>query len=158
MLTDAEIRELFSRDSMTAKTMQLCLLTGQRNGEYLIQNKQISGHWWTIAASDYKTGVVHRVYLSGAARRLILLLEPPKKVETLSQKCRAWGVTWNPHDLRRTMATRLGDLDFSDEHIQRLLGHAVGKISSTYNRRKYDEQKRRLAISWAWELRRILKS
>lgn len=54
------------------------------------------------------------------------------------------------HDLRRTMATRLGDRDHRSEVIARLLNHKPRDITgTTYNHSRYVEQARRAFQDWA---------
>jgi integrase len=62
------------------------------------------------------------------------------------------------HDLRRTAATRLGDLGTSDELVERILGHAPTGVSRKhYNHAKHIEPMRQALDNWAEELQRLLK-
>jgi integrase len=63
--------------------------------------------------------------------------------------------TWK--DLRRTFATRLGDLGIDDGVIGRLLNHAkTGITQKHYNHAKYLLEKQVALAAWDRELTRIL--
>ena len=90
--------------------------------------------------------------LSKAARRL---LEPVKlKNETKPQVLTIDKFT--PHDLRRTGATHLAELGFSDEIIGAVLNHTREGVTSIYNRYRYDKEKRQALEAWARKLDAIL--
>lgn len=56
---------------------------------------------------------------------------------------------WVPHDLRRTMATRLAeDLDADYRYINAMLGHVIPGILGIYVRAKFDARKRTLGLAW----------
>ncbi len=63
---------------------------------------------------------------------------------------------WRLHDLRRTVATRMGDLDFTDEVIGLVLNHARKGVTAGYNKSKYRRPKQRALESWARKLEGIL--
>ena len=90
--------------------------------------------------------------LSKAARRL---LEPVKlKNETKPQVLTIEKFT--PHDLRRTGATHLAELGYSDEIIGAVLNHTRPGVTSIYNRYRYDKEKRQALEAWARKLDTIL--
>ena len=61
------------------------------------------------------------------------------------------------HDLRRTVASRLAGLGFSEAVIGRILNHARSGVTATvYNQYDYLDEKRRALDAWADELERIL--
>jgi len=47
---------------------------------------------------------------------------------------------WSFHDIRRSVASRLGDLEVPPYVIEMLLGHIAGGIISTYNKSSYQKQ------------------
>ena len=59
-----------------------------------------------------------------------------------------------PHDLRRTVATRLGEsLGVGGEQlIKKVLGHADGSVTAIYNRYGYVKEMRAGLDAWAREL------
>ena len=63
---------------------------------------------------------------------------------------------FTPHDLRRTMATQLGDMGFLDEQIGLVLNHTRSGVTQRYNRSVSDEPKLAMAAKWADQLATIL--
>jgi len=61
---------------------------------------------------------------------------------------------WTPHDLRRTVATRIAEqLGVGGEQlIKRVLGHADGSVTAIYNRYGYVKEMRAVLETWAAEL------
>lgn len=58
---------------------------------------------------------------------------------------------WTLHDLRRSAATHMARLGVAQEHIERVLGHAIAGIAGTYNRYSYLEEKRAALEKWGAE-------
>ena len=61
-----------------------------------------------------------------------------------------------PHDLRRTAATGLSQLGFSDEIIDAVLNHTKQGIIRTYNLNRYDREKQQALEAWENKLKIIL--
>jgi integrase len=61
---------------------------------------------------------------------------------------------WTPHDLRRTVATRIAEqLGVGGEQlIKRVLGHADGSVTAIYNRYGYVKEMRAVLEQWASDL------
>jgi len=59
---------------------------------------------------------------------------------------------FTPHDLRRTAATNLSELGFSDEVIDAILNHVKKGVIATYNRYKYDKEKQKALGVWERKL------
>lgn len=61
---------------------------------------------------------------------------------------------WTPHDLRRTVATRVAEqLGVGGEQlIKRVLGHADGSVTAIYNRYGYVKEMREVLERWAEDL------
>jgi integrase len=64
--------------------------------------------------------------------------------------------TWTPHDLRRTAATNISELGYPDEVVDAILNHAKKGVIGTYNRNKYDKEKKRALTSWERRLKAII--
>ena len=64
---------------------------------------------------------------------------------------------WTPHDLRRTCATHLGEMGYSDEVIGRVLNHTRAGITSRYNRHAYDKEIQVALETWGRFLQRIME-
>ena len=62
---------------------------------------------------------------------------------------------FTPHDLRRTAATCLAGIGFSDEIIDAVLGHKKTGVVKIYNRHKYDNEKQKALEAWERKLKRI---
>ena len=63
-------------------------------------------------------------------------------------------VRWTPHDLRRTVATRIAEqLGIEGEKfVKRVLGHSDGSVTAIYNRYGYVKEIRRVLGQWVKEL------
>jgi integrase len=61
-----------------------------------------------------------------------------------------------PHDLRRTAATIISHLGFSDEILDAVLAHQKHGIIRTYNRNKYDPEKQAAMLSWEHKLNNLI--
>lgn len=61
---------------------------------------------------------------------------------------------WSPHDLRRTVATRLAEqLGVAGaQTIKRVLGHSNGSVTAIYNRYGYVKEMRAALEAWAQDL------
>lgn len=62
---------------------------------------------------------------------------------------------WDLHDLRRTVETRLADLEVRKEITNRILNHAQGPITEAYDQHDYLAEKLQALQGWANELERI---
>lgn len=143
-------------------------------------SSEIDGDWWYIPATRTKTKTENAVYLTETAKELI----PKSGGFTVSRhfvdRCLARAIQsavnfpkgtprrkggqsyplyvqkFVPHDLRRTHATRLADLGFSDEVINACQGRVKVGIIGTYNRHQYLEERRRAALAWERKLNEIV--
>lgn len=61
---------------------------------------------------------------------------------------------WTPHDLRRTVATRIAEqLGVGGEQfIKRVRGHADGSVTAIYNRYGYVKEMREVLQRWTADL------
>jgi integrase len=149
VLTDAELAELVSGAlEMPNRTRAACLLmvlTGVRPGEACAArwaSVDLKAGTWKLAASETKSKQARTVFLSpptiehlsqwkrtlGRGRHRYLF--PAEAGESahftnarLSQSVADSGAGWRPHDLRRTVTTRLQALGCPDEVGKRILGH-----------------------------------
>lgn len=65
---------------------------------------------------------------------------------------------FTPHDLRRTCATFLAVLGFSDEIIDAVLNHKKAGVIKIYNRHKYDQEKQKALEAWEHKLISIINN
>jgi integrase len=63
---------------------------------------------------------------------------------------------WTPHDLRRTAATKISELGYTDEIIDAVLNHVKKGVIATYNRNRYDNEKKAALESWEAKLLSIV--
>lgn len=172
-----------------AASMKLRLITAQRGGEVISMEWSeidLKTGWWTMPAEKSKNGSSHRVWLSAPAVRILKDLEkersenkrllgsryvfpnprdgnePMHELQKAIQRIRAAsGVDFNGHDLRRTAATKMGEMGIPEKTISRVLNHVLpgeSKMTPIYNRYKYDPEKKEALDKWAKRLMRIVSN
>ena len=149
-----------SKDAWRA--LRLILITGARPGEVAgICKAEIDGDWWTIPGDRSKTGTENRIFLTDMAKEFLpedrltisrhavagCLHRAIVAGKELQEKGKIPGYIYlslprfTPHDLRRTMATNLAELGFSDEIINACQGRAKQGVIATCNRYRYDKER-----------------
>ena len=162
--------------------LRLILVTAQRPGEVLgMHTSEIDGGSWVIDGSRTKNSETQRVYLSSIAREIIaktgsdgFIFRSPKgdkpmhlntlahalqRAQTLKdgQESPALDIPYfTPHDLRRTAATHIAEMGFSEFLVGKILNHSSKSITGVYNRHRYDKEKQQAMEAWARKLNRIL--
>jgi len=63
---------------------------------------------------------------------------------------------FTPHDLRRTLRTKLAEIGISDVIAERVLGHKLQGVLGIYNRHSYDAEKKQALGLWEKRLQEIL--
>ena len=74
-----------------------------------------------------------------------------KSKKTLDAKLTKAGtpvLAWTPHDLRRTLSTRLHDAGVEPMVVEALLAHKQHGVAAVYNRASFWEGKRLALIQW----------
>jgi integrase len=168
-----------------ADIQKLRLLTAERGGEIVRMrwaDLDLDRAWWTIPAEHSKNGKPHRVPLVPEAvaiikaheladdkdedddREFVFTGRKGALVEDRIKKAGAalskvLGFEFRSHDLRRTVATRLGEAGIPREDISAVLNHVQGGPPATrvYDRYQRDREKRIALEEWARRLRQILK-
>jgi integrase len=56
---------------------------------------------------------------------------------------------WVFHDLRRSVATHMGEMGIQPHVIEAVLNHARGGVAGVYNKSKLEEPKRHALAAWA---------
>jgi integrase len=179
VLSDDEIRALWTRldtarmDPRTAAAIRLILATGQRPGEVRAMRwDEVEGAWWTIPSEKAKNKTTHRVPLTALALELLgergegFVFPTRGKLghpgdTALNHACRAnllhFGIEpWTPHDLRRTVGTRLGELGFNRLIQDKIMHHKDHTVGGIYDRHSYDREKRQALEAWERRLRMII--
>lgn len=69
-----------------------------------------------------------------------------------TQSLKLTGGEWSPHDLRRTMASRMGDLGVAPHVIERCLNHIQHGIVGVYQRQEYLDERKAAFVLWGAKL------
>ena len=160
--------------------LKMILLTGQRPGEICGMTwAEIDNNIWTIPAERMKGRVVHSVPLSDMTLEVIEQARiysgdspfvfasshkdnSPVTTRVLSNAIlRHWSEIgfkeqFTPHDLRRTLRTRLAEIGVDDVAAERVMGHKLQGMLEVYNRHSYDTEKRQALDKWAKKLWQIV--
>lgn len=180
-LKDEEIKalwaELDNRSIISASIFRTILLTLQRPGEVCqMEWSEINGDWWELPGEKTKNGRPHRVYLSTQVRAILENLRPitggsryvfqsTKKDgqpmtclnKTCYAICKATGLDFTPHDLRRTGSTHLAVMGQSDEVIDAVLNHAKQGVVKIYNRYGYETEKKKVLTEWGEKVAGLIR-
>jgi len=179
-LAEPELRKLLPALEGDAAHLvaRLILLTGMRPGEVIgMRWCDLEGEdWYNLPGKDAKNGIALRVYLSEPARDILRAQKSLQKDPTaphvfyapngkplssvrksLLEVRSSTGIDFTPHDLRRTCATHLGRLGFSDL-VPEVLNHKPKGVTSIYNRYRFDKEKQGALTAWAQELHRIVSA
>jgi len=174
VLSDSELAKVWNAlpEGDYGRIMKLLVLTGLRREE-------VGGLRWSEIDLDKcvvvlpkertKNKTEHLVPLSDSA--LDVLRECPRRAsrdlvfglgagpfqgyavcKTVLDKVAPLDKPWRAHDLRRTAATRMGDLGVEPHVIEAILGHTGGHkrgVAGIYNRATYEAQKRAALTMWA---------
>lgn len=134
--------------------------------------------WWTMPgapepATEWpgtKNGQTHRVWLPRRAREIADWLSDENETTgfvfagprgrptadldgTMRSVCSRLGIERaTPHDLRRTFSTRMMELGFGRDCLNRVTNHREGGIASVYDRHQYAEENRRAVEATAARL------
>jgi integrase len=181
VLTDSELKAIWAAtggaDDYSA-IVRLLLLTCCRADEIgSLSWPEISDDCITLPGSRVKNSRDHIIPLSAPARAI--LEARPKMLGRdfvfgrahsdggftgwssckvlLDERIKASGVRvapWTNHDLRRTVATRLGELGIAPHVVEAVLNHVGHKagVAGIYNRATYENEKRAALILWAQKL------
>ncbi len=167
---------------LTKLALRTILLTGQRPGEVAQMTwDQIEGsEWWNIPEEVTKTRSAQRIPINPMLAAVIEEAEELKNEESpyvfrstrkdeahVSVGAMANAIRrhreemkiperFTPHDLRRTLRTRLAELGVSDVVAERVLGHKLQGVLGIYNRHSYDTEKRQALLRWEQRLTEIL--
>ena len=174
VLNDAEIRLIWNSaeqlDPLSAAQLKLRLLTAQRGGEVRTMrwaDIDVASGWWTIPGQIAKNGLAHRVPLSPPTQDILRTLQtitgeapwvfpshrrPGQPVldvrKAMHRVCLLSGVTFTPHDLRRTAASHMTSLGVARLVVGKILNHAEPGVTKVYDRHSYDAEKRQALNAW----------
>lgn len=160
VLTDDEIRDLWNDPHNHAPLLKFLLLTGLRISEaQSARHANLVGE--VLHIPENKSSRPHWVYLSPLARELAgdhdgHLFAQRSNTAVQARLKNTAKVTWTPHDLRRTFATRLAGLGVATHVIEKCLNHSLGGVLAIYNRHAYEKEREEASIRWAEEVARIV--
>lgn len=166
---------------ITKLALKTILLTGQRPGQVCgMTLDEINGDIWTVPADRMKGNEPHSIPLTGMVLEVIELARAysngspyvfcsthkdgaPITPGALSRAIlRHWEEEmgfeepFTPHDLRRTVRTRLAELGIDDIVAERVMGHKLQGMLGVYNRHDYEKEKREALEKWEKKLRLIV--
>jgi integrase len=178
VITDDELAAILRgcRDDDYGRIVRLLLLTGQRRdevGDMKWSEVDLDRGLWTIPRERTKNSLTHEVPLSDLT--LHTLRSTPRRegrefvfgqgqggfsgwskskarLDIRVAKAGAVIRPWRLHDLRRTAATRLGELGTLPHVIEAILNHISGHkagVAGIYNRATYAKEKREALNRWA---------
>jgi integrase len=175
VLTDTELKPIWKAcaDDDYGSVLKLLILTGQRAKEISdLRWDEVHDEQIIFPGDRTKNGRQHVVPLSDAAKDIL------SKIPSKDRRCvfgrddsgfQGWDKAkgridariaesekplahWTPHDLRRTVATRMADLGVQPHIIEAVLNHVSGHksgVAGIYNRATYDKEKREALNLWA---------
>jgi len=178
-LNEAEIGTFLRRldaaplRSILKIALRLTLLTLARKSELRLarlEHIDLERGEWEIPPEHSKTGAGQIVYLSRQASALLVRLRTPAEhvgyvfpalgsdgsspigQSTLNralERAQRGMAHFTVHDLRRTGATRLSEMGYSPDWIEKALNHKLRGVRGIYNRAEYGPQRRKMLQEWA---------
>jgi len=186
VLTHDEIRRVFealrSEPKVTGVFWRLAFQTSQRRGEILGARwdaLDLDRALWTFRTKGDKPHVLglptqaiavlreawllssHTPYVCSGPAVCGHLYNPQKSAERVRERSK---VTFRIQDVRRTVASRLGELGIEEGLISRILNHSTSSTSgasvtaAVYNQYSYVEPMRHALLAWADRLDEILNA
>jgi integrase len=180
VLTDAEVVSIWNAADPAndaGKIVRLLFTTACRRNEIggLKPNEIVLRDALIALPGDRtKNGLPHDVPLSGLAREIVESLAADGNERVFGRGAggfnnwdrakqeldAASGVAgWTLHDIRRTVATRMGDLGVQPHIIESVLNHISGHragVAGIYQRSTYAKEKRAALDTWASHLETLL--
>jgi integrase len=159
VLSDDEIRLLWTESSANARVLRFLMLTGLRISE--AQKGHQDGDRWIVPATISKNNRSHWVHIPDQAKaQLPLPACSPTNVQAwLKRWCQRHEIdpAFTPHDCRRTAATRMQDDRLGADKVQpfiveRVLNHTLEGVMAVYNHAEYEVDR----IDAAKKLERVI--
>jgi integrase len=175
VLSDAELKQIWnaSPDDYYGAVIRLLMLTGQRFSEIAaLRWDEVHDEQIVLSGERTKNSRTHVVPLSEGAKSILANFPRGNRKYLfgrddtgfqgrsaaklkLDELIAAGGppiVNWTPHDLRRTVATRMAELGVQPHIVEAVLNHVSGHkggVAGIYNRATYDKEKREALNLWA---------
>jgi integrase len=170
----------------TQLALKLLLVTGQRRGEVTQASwyqVDFDACMWTIPKEISKTGKEHRVPLSALGLQIFkelraitgkgLRLFPHHRrrlnpnasyteralTHAVNRNRKHFGIAhFTPHDLRRTVSTRMTSIGIPRLHVEKVLSHSVSDVAEIYDRHDYFKEKKAALDRWGDHLQDIIEN
>lgn len=158
LASDDELRTVWNLPAPHGPMLRFVLLTACRVGEArAAEPDQVDADGvWTIAAT--KNGRSHRLPLTKTATALLATGWELRSPEALYQALHLRVPGLNPHDLRRTAATRMRELGVSGDVVEAILNHSPPKLQRTYQLPNMIPEMRAALVKWERALLRIVRA
>jgi integrase len=164
VLSDSEVQlfwKAFDDAGIRGTALKFMLLTGQRPGEVQhLRKEHIADGWWLMPGRPVeelnwpgtKNGGDHRVWIPRIALDMLNSLDGPQpfimaadegpRADTMRAICKRLKIAdkVTPHDLRRSHGSRVCELGFSEDLMDRIENHRKPGVTRTYNRHRYDKE------------------
>jgi len=184
VLSDSELAGIWGAcgDDDFGRIVRLLILTGQRRSEIgglAWSEIDMDAGTWTLPAARAKNDRAHTLPLPPTALKIIASVPRMALRDQLFGQRAASGFThwsedkkeldarlggkvgkWTLHDLRRTCATRMGDIGVQPHIIEAVLNHYSGHragVAGIYNRSPYEREMRAALAMWAEHVRVLIK-
>jgi integrase len=186
VLTDAEVRAIWNacQEDDFGRIVRLLMLTGCRRDEMgglRCDEVDIDNAMLTIPGSRTKNRT--RLHLPLAPMALAIIESAPRWADREFVWCKSgrgfasWShatlglreriaaaqgkllAPWRLHDIRRTVATRMGDLGVLPHVVEAVLNHRSGHkagVAGVYNKATYEREMRAAVLMWADRLRAVV--
>jgi integrase len=178
VLGDPELKQIWNAclDDYYGAVIRLLILTGQRFNEIAaLRWDEVYDEQMVLPGERTKNARAHIIPLSEPAKAILANFPRANRKHVfgrddggfqgrsaakakLDERISAAGkpiANWTPHDLRRTVATRMAELGVQPHIIEAVLNHVSGHkggVAGIYNRATYDKEKREALNLWAEHL------
>jgi integrase len=175
VLTGAELKKIWKSclDDDYGAVLKLLMLTGQRANEMGdLRWGEVDDEQILLPAERTKNGRAHIIPLSEPAKAILSKFSSKDRTHVFGRDdtgFKGWSKAkekidvrigesgkalehWTPHDLRRTVATRMAELGVAPHIVEAVLNHVSGHkagVAGIYNRATYDKEKRDALNLWA---------
>jgi len=162
--------------------LKFLLATGQRRGEVVLaQRKQfdLKNKMWEIPSDNVKNAQTNRIPLNGLALEILnemnidnlepaaylfpspvndKSIDPRATTRALNKVQKSIGLDkFTPHDLRRTVATRMAGLGIGRLFVSKLLNHKETSVTGIhYDLYGYETEKRQAMEKWNRHLQKVI--
>jgi integrase len=84
-------------------------------------------------------------------------ITPPAVNHAMRLRLNSLGITFVPHDLRRTAASHMTGMGIPRLVVSKILNHVERGITAVYDRHSYDLEKRQAMEAWGLKLEKIIE-